>query len=108
MVVRKRARAILIPLALYAVAGAMATYFVHHAHEGDRGIKEKRRLKIEIVRLEGEIDGVRAERADWERRTSMFRAEAIDRDLLDERARVILNRVHRNDLIVMTPDGVPR
>ena len=103
MVIRRRARALLIPLALYAGAGAMAAYFVNQAHEGDRGIKEKQRLKIEVFNLNAELEGVRVERAGWERRVAMFRSGAVDRDLLDERSRVLLNRVHKNELVIMTP-----
>ncbi|HEU4518135.1 MAG TPA: septum formation initiator family protein, partial [Microvirga sp.] len=38
MVVRKRARSILVPLMLYAVSAGVVGYFVHHAHSGARGL----------------------------------------------------------------------
>jgi hypothetical protein len=31
-----------------------------------------------------------------------LRSDQIDRDLLEERARAVLGRVHRNDLVVIT------
>jgi cell division protein FtsB len=31
----------------------------------------------------------------------MFRADHIDRDLLEEQARLVLGRVHRNDVVIM-------
>ena len=102
MVVKKRARAVLIPLALYAVAAALVGYFVHHAHSGHRGLDAKKALKIQAYHLNQELEGVKAERAAWERRIALLRADGIDRDLLEERARYVLGRVHRNDLVIIT------
>lgn len=102
MVVRKRARAILIPLALYAVASALVGYFVHHAHHGSRGLEAKRELKVQLAELIRDLDAARAERAEWERRIGLLRSDQIDRDLLEERARTLLGRVHRNDLVIIT------
>src|ERR671921_3010585 len=102
MVVRKRARKILIPLALYSVSGLLAGYFVHHAHSGARGLEAKRQLKIQARQIEGDLEAVKAERAEWERRIALLRSDQIDRDLLEESARKLLGRVHRNDLVIIT------
>ena len=102
MVVRKRARKILIPLALYSVSGLLAGYFVHSAHNGPRGLDAKRQLKIQGFKLSEELEAAKTERAEWERRISLLRSDQIDRDLLEERARTLLGRVHRNDLVIIT------
>jgi cell division protein FtsB len=102
MVVRKRARAILLPLALYTASGLVVGYFVHHAHNGSRGLEAKRELKMQSKAITRELDAARAERAVWERRIALLRTDQIDRDLLEERARIMLGRVHRNDLVVIT------
>ena len=102
MVVRKRARKILIPLALYSVSGLVVGYFVHHANTGARGLEAKRQLKIQAHQIEGDLEAVKAERAEWERRIALLRSDQIDRDLLEERARTLLGRVHRNDLVIIT------
>lgn len=102
MVVRKRLRTILIPVVLYACAAGLGAYFVHHAHTGSRGIEAKRRLKMQAYELNQELEGVKAERMEWERRIALLRSDQIDRDLLEERARVVLGRIHRNDLVVIT------
>ena len=44
-----------------------------------------------------------AERAVWEHRVALLRSEQIDRDLLEERARVVLGRVHPNDVVIIDP-----
>ncbi len=102
MVVRRRARAVLIPLVLYSIAAVVAAYFLHHAHTGSRGLEEKKRLKIQAYELARELDALKGERAEWDRRITLLRSDQIDRDLLEERAREMLGRVHRNDLVIIT------
>ena len=102
MVVRKRARKILIPLALYSVSGLVVGYFVHHAHSGARGLEAKRQLKTQAHEISAELETLKTERAEWERRIALLRSDQIDRDLLEEQARTMLGRVHRNDLVIIT------
>ena len=102
MVVRRRARRFLLPLLLYAVSAAMVGYFVHHANTGARGLEAKERYIVQARELSGELDEARRERSEWERRIALLRSDQIDRDLLEERARVVLGRVHRNDLVIVT------
>jgi cell division protein FtsB len=102
MVVRYSARRFLIPLALYALAAALVGYFIHHAHTGKHGLEAKMRFKAQSRETFAEFEAVQTERKEWERRIALLRADQIDRDLLEERARVMLGRVHRNDLVIMT------
>ena len=102
MVVRKRLRAVLLPLALYSASGLVVGYFVHHAHNGSRGLEAKRELKIQASQISKELESLKGERANWERRIALLRSDQIDRDLLEERARTLLGRVHRNDLVIIT------
>lgn len=101
MVIRRRARAFLIPLFLYAVSAGLVGYFVHHAHSGERGTGAKLALKSEILQLEDELKAVRGERQEWDHRISLLKASQIDQDLLEERARNSLGMVHRNDVVIM-------
>ncbi|MCB8820723.1 FtsB family cell division protein [Microvirga rosea] len=101
MVIRRRARRILIPLVLYSISAAVAAYFVHHAHSGARGFEAREHYEAQAADLNKELEGLKTERGDWERRIALLRNDQIDRDLLEERARVILGRVHRNDLVII-------
>ena len=102
MVVRRRARKILIPLAVYALSAGVVGYFVHHAHSGSRGLEAKQQFKIQAYEIGRELEAVKSERLEWERRIALLRSDQIDRDLLEERARVLLGEVHPNDLVVIT------
>jgi cell division protein FtsB len=101
MVVRKRARRVVIPLVLYGISAGVVGYFVHHAHTGPRGLEAKQRYKIQAYQIGQELEALKSERSDWERRIALLRSDQIDRDLLEERARVTLGRVHRNDLVII-------
>lgn len=103
MITRRRIRNVFLALGFYAVSGGAVGYFAWHAHHGERGLHAKANYKIRIAQLEAEMRGVKAERAEWERRVALLRADNLDRDLLDERARALLNAAHKNDLIVLLP-----
>jgi cell division protein FtsB len=103
MVSRRRIRNTVLALGFYALSGAAVGYFAYHAHHGERGLHAKTGYKIRIAQLEAEIRGVKAEKSEWERRVALLRADNLDRDLLDERARALLNGAHKNDVIVILP-----
>jgi cell division protein FtsB len=102
MVIRRRARRILIPLMLYSASAAVAAYFIHHAHSGARGIEARQKYEADVAELSKEFEGLKTDRTNWERRIALLRSDQIDRDLLEERARVMLGRVHPNDLVIIT------
>ncbi len=103
MVIYKRRRATLYPLALYCVSGAIGGYFVWHAVNGERGLKTKDEYEHKIASLRGELEELKLEHASWDHRIALLSGREIDRDLLDEEARVLLDRVNRNDLVVFLP-----
>ncbi|WP_375457851.1 septum formation initiator family protein [uncultured Enterovirga sp.] len=103
MVVRRRLRAVLIPLVAYGLAAGLVWYFLHNARTGNRGFDAKQVLKIQIFEVNKELEAARTERGDWERRLALLRAGQIDRDLLEERGRILLGRVHKNDVVIVTP-----
>lgn len=103
MVVRRRLWAVLIPLVAYALGACLVAFFLHNAKIGSRGLEAKIRLKQQILDVTQELDTARAEHEDWDRRLALLRADQIDRDLLEERGRILLGRVHRNDLVIVAP-----
>ena len=108
MVVRTRVRAILFPIAFYVVLGVASGYLVWGAWNGERGLKTKVEYATQMRDLTAELKGLQAEREAWERRVALMRSDAVDRDLLDEEARAVLDRVGKNDLVVFTNASVKR
>jgi cell division protein FtsB len=107
MVIRKRLRAILIPLVAYSLAGAAVSYFVWQARYGARGLETKDENRAEIARLEAEYDALKAERQQWEHRVALMKSDSVDRDLLDELAHTLLNRFDRRDLVIFAAARPP-
>jgi cell division protein FtsB len=98
MVTRKRFRTVLNALALYAIAAMVIGYFGVNAYSGNRGLRAKQDLDQQIAQLTQELSELRAERANWERRVSLLKPQSIDPDMLDERARALLNYADPRDL----------
>lgn len=103
MVIRRRVRAVVVPAVLWTVSALVGGYFLLQAQGGNRGLEAKRALKIEAYGLNQELTAAKTERATWEHRVALLRSEQIDRDLLEERARVVLGRVHANDVVIIDP-----
>jgi cell division protein FtsB len=104
----RRLRAILYPLAFYAVLGGASGYLEWDAWHGQRGLKAKAEYANQMRDLDAQLKALKDERQSWERRVALMRPEAADRDLLDEEARKVLDRVGKNDLVVFTGQSALR
>jgi cell division protein FtsB len=98
MVTRKRFRAVLNALALYTIAALVIGYFGVNAYSGNRGLRAKQDLDQQIAELTAELDALKVERTSWERRIVLLKPESIDPDMLDERARILLNYADPREL----------
>lgn len=103
MVSRRRLHTILTAIGLYAVAALVIGYFGVNAFTGNRGLKARQDLDQQARELGAEIGRLRSERAQWERRVSLLRSESLDPDMLDERARALLDYAHPRDVILILP-----
>lgn len=101
MVTRKRLRSILNALALYALAVLLIGYFGVNAYNGDRGLKAKEDIDRQTATLTAELDRLKAEQAQWERRIALVKSDDLDPDMLDERARILLDYADPHDLTLM-------
>jgi cell division protein FtsB len=109
MVTRKRLRAILNTLALYALAALLIGYFGVNAYNGDRGLKAKDDIDRQMADLTAELDRLHTEQRQWERRIALLKSADLDPDMLDERARALLNYADPHDLTLMlNRDPLPR
>jgi cell division protein FtsB len=98
MVTRRRFRTVVNALALYTIAALLIGYFSINAYTGNHGLRAKQDLDQQITQLSDERAALRAERLNWERRVSLLQPESIDADMLDERARALLNYVDPREL----------
>ncbi len=69
----------------------MFGYFGYHLVTGDRGLLAMVNLQREVLVAEQNLAEAETTRKIWERRVAALRNQSIDPDMLDERARVLLN-----------------
>jgi cell division protein FtsB len=98
MVTRRRLRSFLTALGLYTAAALLIGYFGVNAYTGNLGLKAKQDLDQQYAELSAELDRVKRERAEWQRRVGLLKSESIDPDMLDERARAVLHYLGPNEV----------
>ena len=101
MVTRCRLRSVLTAIGLYLGAALLIGSFGVNAYTGNNGINARQGLDVQMARLTTERDALRAERQQWERRVALLKSQSLDPDMLDERARALLDYVDARDLTLM-------
>ena len=106
-----RFQAFIFPLLACGAAG----YFGYHFQTGDHGLKARADLERRKEVLAGELAGLKEVRKRLDRDVALLRPESLDPDMLDERARAILNLAHPDDLVMLkrrvpaeTPGASPK
>jgi cell division protein FtsB len=94
-----RPRQILAPLMFATVFG----YFGYHLVNGDRGLLAMALLQREVQTAEQNLAEAEETRKIWERRVAALRNQSLDPDMLDERARALLNYARKDDIVIFTP-----
>ena len=93
---KKRAKAVVWP-----VLGCLTiTYFGYHAVEGSRGLRAWFAVDAKIAQAEQTHHDLIQRRQLIEDRVALLRPESLDRDMLEERARAMLNLGHVNDVVL--------
>ena len=78
-----------------------AFYFVFHVFHGERGLMAWAQLRQQVVEVQGTAKAVAAERHYLESKVRLLHPESLDPDMLDERARVMLNFGHPDEIIIL-------
>jgi cell division protein FtsB len=102
MVVRTRARAILVPLFFYIVLGGASAYLVKNASKGQHGADARTAFDKELAAQTAELAARQDERERWRRRVDSLRNESIDRDLLEQEAHRLLDRAAPDEVVIFT------
>lgn len=103
MTVSSSLRRLIRPVAVPLMGVAVLCYFGYHAIQGERGLMTWWQLRQDIRVAEAERAAVAAERGTLERRVHLLRPDHLHPDMLDERARDMLNLVGPNELVILTP-----
>jgi cell division protein FtsB len=93
---KRRAKAAIAPFVFLAITG----YFCWNATQGNHGLVAYAQRQELLKQADAEHAAAQADRDRWEQRVSGLRANHLDPDTLDERARAMLNLADPNDVIV--------
>jgi len=93
---KRRARAALGPVLAASVIG----YFAWHAVQGERGLLAWQVNREKLAVREKTLAELQAQRDRLETKVNALRAPTLDRDVLDERARVMLNLTRPNEIVI--------
>lgn len=94
--IRRRLRYAVAPL----VGMAAVVYFSYHIVQGDRGLIAWVHLKNEIVKAEETLAEIRARKDDLDKRVRLLRPESLDPDMLEERARIMLDMGRADERVI--------
>jgi cell division protein FtsB len=94
--IKRAAVAMIAPTVFLSLTG----YFCWQATRGDHGLKTYETRRGQLVVAQKEQAAAEAERDMWETRVAGLRANHIDPDTLDERARAMLNLAEPDDIVV--------
>ena len=76
-------------------------YFGYHALQGERGVMTLMQLERRVNQAAIDLRAVEAERVALERNVELMRPTSLDRDMLEERARVVLNYTRPDEIVIM-------
>ena len=100
---RRRARQV----APQVLLASTLAYFGYHAVEGDRGVWARMRLQQDLAEARDIRATLGAERARLGHRVALLRPDGLDPDLLEERARQVLNFGYSEDYVMVLPKVPP-
>ncbi len=95
--VRQRLRLLLGPL----IGVCSIAYFGFHAVHGDRGLLTYWRLEQKIGETRPILDDIQFRRLELEKRVRLLRPDSLDPDMLEERARLMLNYGYANEVVIL-------
>lgn len=76
-------------------------YFAYHTVHGDRGITSMMVLQDKVAEAQILADELHERRDDWEHRVELLSSQALDLDMLEERARIMLNVGFERDYVIL-------
>jgi cell division protein FtsB len=96
--IRSRARHVIGPVIGICAVG----YFAYHLFHGDRGLIAWWQLSQRVENAREVLDAVQTERKALENRVTLLHPQSLDPDMLDERARIMLNYGKPGEIVIFT------
>ncbi len=91
---------------LTVVGALVLAYFSYHMIQGNHGVIALLELRSKVAAAEVIRSDTSAEHRRLVQQVNLLRPDNLDPDMLEERARVMLNYVHPDEIVIITP--IPR
>ena len=78
----------------------LSFYLIFHVLSGERGIYAMLKEERKLASLKKELQEVSKERKDTEARVRLMSSGSLDKDMLDEQARLVLDAASENEVII--------
>tara|TARA_R110002110_G_scaffold260260_1_gene475826 strand:+ start:9018 stop:9326 length:309 start_codon:yes stop_codon:yes gene_type:complete len=95
--IRIRARSALWPI----IGTLLLAYFSYHTVQGDYGLLSLLQLRAKVEQARTVQAALEIERNKLDARVALLRPDNLDPDMLEERARVMLNFAHPNEIVIL-------
>jgi len=92
----KRPRDIIGPL----LALCFMVYFLYHIFQGERGLLSWLRLQQKIIEDEKILLSLQSQRDTLEHKVYLLRPDSLDKDMLEERVRLLLNFGRADEVVI--------
>lgn len=76
-------------------------YFSVYAVKGERGLMKYVYLTSEVAQAKETADKYAKEKTEWEEKVKLLSSNSLDLDMLDERARIVLNMVGEDEFVIL-------
>jgi len=97
--IRRKLRPVIGPV----VGASLIAYFAYHAIQGDHGIFARDNLKDEVAQAQATLGTLQTQRSEMEKRAALIDPKQVDLDMLDERARAMLNVAKPDEVVIFYP-----
>lgn len=79
----------------------LSLYFLFHGISGERGLLKMLYLRSEISSAQKISDNYKNQKDKLEEKVKLLSSSSLDLDLLDERARVVLNLAAKDEFVIL-------
>ena len=95
--IRHRARTALLPI----IGALLLAYFSFHMVQGQQGVLSLLQLQSKVENAEMLSVSLGDERRELEARVRLLSPDNLDPDMIEERARIMLNYAHQNEIVIL-------
>jgi len=95
-----RLKALAVPL----FGMTVMVYFAFHIFHGERGLLAWWKLQKQVIKAEATAETIGARRSHLENQVRLLNPGSLDPDMLEERARLMLNYGLADEVVILDPE----